>query len=125
MRFLRMFRPVDDQLLNELDLDIPHVAAAGRVSPDAARRAIRILEDERKRLHRRLKIISRQLKRMTSGRVRDVGRSGPMMGSVQMRHDMQSMQEAGQNSGLALQEADTIARLEEVERLIDELKNLV
>jgi hypothetical protein len=48
-----------------------------------------------------------------------------MMGSLQMRHDMQSMQEASQNSGLALREADTIARLEEVERLIDELKTIV
>lgn len=84
---------------------------------------MRALETERKLLRRRLKVLSRQLKLMTSVRVRNVGRSGAMMGSIQMAHDIRSMHDAGQNSGISMQEADTFARLNDVEALIRELRN--
>jgi hypothetical protein len=122
MRVLRLFRSRKEEPPDTYDIDLQEIAASGRMSREAARAAISVLGNEQKLLQRRLKVLSLQLKRMTSVRVRDVGRSGPMMGSLQMSHDMRSMQDAGQNSGVAMQEAETIARLKEVEDLMDDLK---
>lgn len=78
--------------------------------------ALRQLEAERRRLLRQRKNLQKRASRFSAARVRDIARTGPQFGPMQLQTEMRIRDEAGRSTNLSLQESDLEERLRDVEQ---------
>lgn len=117
----RWFRDPD---VEEDTFDIPSLVATCDGDPDQADAVLKRLERERKRLIRQRKNLQKRMSRFSAARVRDIGRSGPQFGPIQLQAEMRMRDDAGQDANLSLQESDIEERLRVVADAISTVREL-
>lgn len=117
----RWFRAPDDE---EDTFDIALVVASCADDPDQADVALIRLRRERQRLIRQRKNLQKRMSRLSAARVRDIGRSGPQFGPIQLQTEMRMQDNAGQDANLSLQESDLEERLGAVDAAISTVRKL-
>ncbi|HWV23183.1 MAG TPA: hypothetical protein VNZ58_03260 [Thermomicrobiales bacterium] len=122
MRWLgRLFRGTDQ---DQGPVDIDLLLKTCQSDPGQVGVVLRRLERERSRLFRQQKNLNKRMSRFSSAHVRDIGRSGPQFGPLQLQADMQMRDDAGQNYNLSLQESDLEERIREVTHAIASMRVL-
>lgn len=115
-------RRIDGDAAASIDLDA--VVASFRDDPREADAALKALDSEHRRLIRQRANLQKRLSRFSAARVRDIARSGPQLGPIQLQTDMRIRDDAGQDANLSLQESDLEARIREVERAMAEARRV-
>jgi len=109
--------------------DIEDVVAAGLRDSSSAQQSIAQLNREKKNLERQRKAVNAKFKRLTSRRVRMIGRSSPMsteMESYSLAKEMQEESDATQDQAGTLrgeQLASIKNRIHAIDRALEQLKS--
>lgn len=121
MRWLSWFRRDREPAGDEAPLDLERLVAEAIRDPQTRRRAIARLRRERRALVRRQRAVAKQFERLTPVRVRNMARSGPAIGSLQLSQAMDHTSSLSQDADRAKQEAEVVQQIRMVDTALARL----
>lgn len=115
MRWLAWLRRDRDAADHDTPLDVDRLVIEAIRDPQSRRQAIARLRRERRALVRRQRAVAKQFERLTPVRVRNMARSGPAIGSIQLSQAMHHTSHLSQDEARSKQEAEILRQIREID----------